>query len=165
MYKNKDGKVIASLTEVKNKTGDIFAIVDEFGEISLTSYNKVRYKIIKVDIENIVDINKDGPIPQIATAPKKNSKTVELEVRDDEPIVAEEAEPVVVNELEAAEEAPEAEISETEESTVSELQSEIVQPEPEEAKLIDKTIDVQAWNREGNTERQFSLKAIRPLIS
>ncbi len=165
MYKNKDGKVIASLTEVKNKTGDIFAIVDEFGEISLTSYNKVRYKIIKVDIENIVDINKDGPIPQIATAPKKSSKTVELEVRDDEPIVAEEAEPAVVNELEAAEEAPETEISETEESTVRELQSEIVQPEPEEAKLIDKTIDVQAWNREGNAERQFSLKAIRPLIS
>ena len=56
MQKKKDGTVIASLTEVKNKTGDIFALADEFGEVILTSYNKPRYKIIKLDISNVLDL-------------------------------------------------------------------------------------------------------------
>lgn len=55
MHKNKDGKVVASLTEVKNKTGDIFALVDEFGEVMLTSYNKPRYKILKIGVSDILD--------------------------------------------------------------------------------------------------------------
>jgi hypothetical protein len=55
MHKNKDGKVIASLTEVKNKTGDIFALVDEFGEVVLTSYNKPRYKILKIGVSDILE--------------------------------------------------------------------------------------------------------------
>lgn len=60
MHKGKDGKVTASLTEVKNKTGDIFALVDEFGEITLTSYNKPRYKIIKIGLESTLSL-KDKP--------------------------------------------------------------------------------------------------------
>lgn len=57
MKKRKDGKIVASLTEVKNKTGDIFALVDEFGEVLLTSYNKPKYRIIKVDITEVLNLN------------------------------------------------------------------------------------------------------------
>jgi hypothetical protein len=55
MRKDKNGKVTASLTEVKNKTGDIFDLVDEFGEVILTSYNKPRYKITKIGIAEILE--------------------------------------------------------------------------------------------------------------
>jgi hypothetical protein len=55
MRKDKNGKVTASLTEVKNKTGDIFDLVDEFGEVVLTSYNKPRYKITKIGIAEILE--------------------------------------------------------------------------------------------------------------
>lgn len=56
MHKTKDGKVIASLTEVKNKTGDIFALVDEYGEVTLTSYNKPRYRITKIEFGSILEV-------------------------------------------------------------------------------------------------------------
>jgi len=59
MHKRKDGKVVASLTEVKNKTGDIFSLVDEFGEILLTSYNKPKYKISKVDISETLSLKEE----------------------------------------------------------------------------------------------------------
>jgi len=157
MYKNKDGKVIASLTEVKNKTGDIFAIVDEFGEIALTSYNKVRYKIIKVDIENSVEINDDGPEVKVATTEKKRLPTPKLEEREEKV------------------EEPEEEIEEEVIAPVAEVKPEIEEPkveaevetpkQPEEVKLFPKTIEIHEWNRDGKEERQFSLNAIRPLIS
>lgn len=149
MYKNKDGKVIASLTEVKNKTGDIFAIVDEFGEISLTSYNKVRYKILKVDIENSVEINNDGPEAKVATTEKKRGYTPKLETKEE------------------IEEIPEEEsIEEINEPAEVEAQVEEAEPEKEEeTKLFEKTIEIDSWNRDGKLERQFSLNAVRPLIS
>lgn len=156
MYKNKDGKVIASLTEVKNKTGDIFAIVDEFGEISLTSYNKIRYKIVKVEIENIVDINEDGPEARIATSEKKRNSTPKLEVKD---------EPAPKAELEVIEDTIE-EIKEAELETKPAIEEVPIQEEiVEDNKLFNRTIAIETWDREGKTERQFSLNAIRPLIS
>lgn len=72
MHKNKEGKVTASLTEVKNRTGDIFALVDEFGEVYLTSYNKVRYKITKTDIANFIELSEGT-----SKAEKKESAKVE----------------------------------------------------------------------------------------
>src|SRR6185369_11475990 len=72
MHKNKDGKVTASLTEVKNRTGDIFALVDEFGEVYLTSYNKVRYKISKTDISNFIELEEGS-----SKAEKKETARVE----------------------------------------------------------------------------------------
>ncbi len=60
MYKTKEGKVCASLTEVKNRTGDIFDMVDEFGEVILTSYNKERYKITKIDLSSTLEIKSES---------------------------------------------------------------------------------------------------------
>ncbi|BCX13700.1 MAG: hypothetical protein KatS3mg085_232 [Candidatus Dojkabacteria bacterium] len=60
MKKNKKGQIVASLTEVKNKTGDIFAIVDQYGEIILTSYNKPRYIIQKIDLEKNLELEEES---------------------------------------------------------------------------------------------------------
>lgn len=75
MHKNKDGKVTASLTEVKNRTGDIFALVDEFGEVYLTSYNKVRYKISKTDISNFIELS-EGNTKAVKKEAKVEKKVV-----------------------------------------------------------------------------------------
>lgn len=74
MHKGKDGKVTASLTEVKNKTGDIFDLVDEYGEVTLTSYNKARYKITKIDISEILE--KKTVKKPAKKAPKAKAKKV-----------------------------------------------------------------------------------------
>lgn len=73
MKKNKNGDVIASSTELKNKTGDILALVDEFGEVVLTAYNKPRYKIVKIDVSNFIDLIDAKPTKTLS---KKNSDTV-----------------------------------------------------------------------------------------
>ena len=73
MKKKKDGTVVASLTEVKNKTGDIFALADEFGEVLLTSYNKPRYKIVKLDISTMLDEAEEAPV---AVKPKAQAQPV-----------------------------------------------------------------------------------------
>lgn len=73
MHKRKDGKIIASLTEVKNKTGDIFALVDEFGEVTLTSYNKPKYRISKVDILETLKIEEEKEEKE-KPQPKADSK-------------------------------------------------------------------------------------------
>jgi len=73
MKKDKTGKIIASLTEVKNKTGDIFALVDQFGVVYLTSYNKIRYRIEKIGVENLIPLDSDMKDEQeISSHSKKN---------------------------------------------------------------------------------------------
>lgn len=71
MRKRKDGKIVASLTEVKNKTGDIFSLVDEFGEVLLTSYNKPKYKIVKVSISESINLDDhEEDTAEVAEQPK-----------------------------------------------------------------------------------------------
>ena len=93
MHKNKDGKVTASLTEVKNRTGDIFALVDEFGEVYLTSYNKLRYKITKTDIANFIELG-DSP----TKTEKKVAKKPEVKVVEEKKVEAKKEEPKEVKE-------------------------------------------------------------------
>ncbi|MFS8130936.1 MAG: hypothetical protein ACMG57_03070 [Candidatus Dojkabacteria bacterium] len=101
MHKNKDGKVTASLTEVKNRTGDIFALVDEFGEVYLTSYNKVRYKITKTDIASFIELSegvskaerKESVKPEKKAAPRRPSPALKQEVVE-EPVAKVEPEEV-----------------------------------------------------------------------
>lgn len=71
MHKDKSGKVFASLTEVKNKTGDIFALVDEFGEVYITSYNKTRYKISKMDISNFLSLERNSREREVVSEPEE----------------------------------------------------------------------------------------------
>ena len=74
MRKKKDGTIIASLTEVKNKTGDIFSLVDEYGEIVLTSYNKPKYKISKISVGSMLEVEQPAKRKQVQKV-AKNTKT------------------------------------------------------------------------------------------
>ncbi len=121
MKKTKDGKVIASLTEVKNKTGDIFALADEYGEVLLTSYNKPRYKLVKLNVSSL------------------------LQEEDDEP--------KYVQERASVKAKPEPKVED-------ELHTE----SPADQKLIDKVFVINPWNRESEVEKQFVIKATKPLI-
>ncbi len=78
MHKDKQGNVLASLTEVKNKTGDIFALVDEFGEVFITSYNKTRYRISKMDISGMLS-EKTEKAPKVKVKVAKEEKKEKAE--------------------------------------------------------------------------------------
>lgn len=58
MHKKK-GKIYATLTEVKNQIGDVFAAVDEHGAVTITSYNKEKYIISKVQPPQMPEIIED----------------------------------------------------------------------------------------------------------
>lgn len=140
MHKTKEGKVTASLTEVKNKTGDIFALVDQYGEVTLTSYNKPRYKIMKIDLDEIIEIESFEQFQQ----PKKSvfSKVKEAVIKPSQTEVPTYSAPVV--------EAPQI----------------VEAPKPEG--LISDAVIVQlskmkAWEREGKDERNFVKKSLVPL--
>jgi hypothetical protein len=139
----KDGKVYASLTEVKNKTGDIFAIVDEYGEIFLTSYNKIRYKISKEDIHGVLNIEErkeKAPSEKKIKAPKaKKAEEPQAEKPAskednsifDKPVIKEPA----ITKIDVA------------------------------AELINKTIAVVPWDRNNMFEKNFTEESMKPLIS
>lgn len=145
MYKTDNGSVIASLTEVKNKTGDIFAIVDQLGEISLSSYNKIKYKIIKVDIDELIDFEdkkEKSPRPLKENhSTKKPIKAVEMETKK-------------------VEVAKEDDVWDWEDKS-----EEPVVEEKEESKLFDRTIKIDIWDRNDSIEKNFTDKATKPLIS
>jgi uncharacterized protein YqfA (UPF0365 family) len=135
MHKAEDGKVIASLTEVKNKTGDIFALVDKFGEVSLTSYNKIRYKIVKVDFADEILNNLEVEEPKVkksvqqAQDDKKAEKTVAP--RKEEKVEVKESKPVI-------------------KETVAEEAS---------------TMQIKVWNKNSKNEVAYSKKIKMPLIN
>ncbi len=148
MYKTKNNKVIASLTELKNKTGDILALADEFGEVTLTSYNRPRYKVIRIEMEEVVDLDSE--------APKKKVKVA--------------VQPKVKEELEAEIPAEEIKKSEVEVAVPAKVEVAVAtQPEekPEEpADVIeDELSKMQPWDRHNEKEKEFIRKALMPLIT
>ena len=164
MHKSKDGKVTASLTEVKNKTGDIFALVDEFGEVILTSYNKPRYKIIKMDLSGMLD-----------GAPSKEKK-IASKVKEQPKIEAttapEVTQPITITPTELQEETKQADAkTDFSDSTLEEMENALstkadAQVAPvAEAKLFNKTIDITLWDRNSAPEKAVITKALKPLIS
>jgi hypothetical protein len=155
MHKNKDGTVVASLTEVKNRTGDIFALVDEFGEVFLTSYNKIRYRISKTDLSNVIELKEKAPAAKKTVAkkgkPAPKAKTVA-------PVETIKVEDVVVEEP-IAEVAPVVEAA-----TVQAVETVEEQPQAEDdfASRIAKYV---SWDRNSKTERNFVDKSQKPLVS
>jgi hypothetical protein len=139
MHKDKSGKVMASLTEVKNKTGDIFALVDEFGEVFITSYNKTRYVIKKMDITNI--LGEERTPSKTSTSKAKPAK-------------------VTPKRMEVIEE-PEQEVKE------KVAVSQPVEAKEENGVGLAKvsSIDVDKFNRYSNKEKSFISKATMPLVS
>lgn len=153
MHKDKNGNIIASLTEVKNKTGDIFSLADEFGEVILTSYNKPRYKLSKIDISEILDLQSESPSTKKSKSKKKaaNKKIVskaEAEIEEPKADLVEEMpviEPEIVetpNVAEVYEENETDEVSEEESDTIPQLDE---------------------WNPESEVEMAFIEEIKQPL--
>lgn len=109
----KDNKAYATLTDVKNKTGDVFALADEYGEVTITSYNKSKYAIARLAIANI------ETEPSDLVAEPEVTSTLPAAAEPELIVEAVESVPEPVPELPAAEPIPEIEpVAET-------------QPEPE----------------------------------
>ncbi|MCA9386498.1 hypothetical protein KC669_00520 [Candidatus Dojkabacteria bacterium] len=136
MHKRKDGKIIASLTEVKNKTGDIFALVDEFGEVTLTSYNKPKYRITKVDI----------------------METLKIDEKDDEK-PEEEKKSVIKKVAETFKPAKEEKVEEPEVVSPEPME----QPESTEETKTESDIDLKVWDRNSKDEKDFTKNLLRPI--
>lgn len=77
----KKNSVTATLTDVKNKTGDVFSLADKHGSVVITSYNKPKYIISKyqapaLEEEKVTEkepqkpARKEGPVAVPAAAPK-----------------------------------------------------------------------------------------------
>lgn len=139
MKKNKDGKVIASLTEVKNKTGDIFAVVDEYGEIILTSYNKPRYKVIKIDLEESLQFN---DTKEKTASTKKKIQKNNIQPQPTAPNIPS------TNQIESIKTQPKAQ--ETNKAKDAEENDNIIS-------------NLEPWNSENTTEITFIQEIIRPI--
>lgn len=69
-------KPTATLTDVKNKTGDVFALAEKNGSVMITSYNKPKYVICKYSVfeelqnRTIEDSPKVGEINVEITTPE-----------------------------------------------------------------------------------------------
>lgn len=76
----KNGKVYATLTDVKNLIGDVFAAVDEYGEVAITSYNKTKYLIVKAPSADINEIVEEIAPKQKKSGAEKKIPAENLEV-------------------------------------------------------------------------------------
>lgn len=155
MYKSKEGKVFATLTEVKNKTGDIFAIVDEFGEITLTSYGKSRYRIVKVALEEVMNINEDTSSPR-----KKNDVSTEIETKR---VTKKEGVRNVSDKHSGAASTEEESLSEKDMALSENLATE--NPAPKVVESTEEQINIIPWNRNNADEKNFVIEIISPLIT
>lgn len=164
----KDRKVFATLTDVKNSTGDVFALADEFGEVLITSYNKPRYKISKIGIAEVVDLT---PAKKAAKKQKKTEKRVshksvinEDELNKFEKAIAED----LKKEADTANSTlPEVKVDTTE-NKIQEEQSEKPEPKQNNNEVTesgqDELFNISAWDRDNQTEKAFVVNAKQPLI-
>jgi hypothetical protein len=97
-----DDKAYATLTDVKNKTGDVFALADEYSEVTITSYNKSKYLIKRIS---------QKPVPGAATTTSSEEIPSELEPAETE-ISSEVANPEILEAvtIETLEMIPAAEV-------------------------------------------------------
>jgi len=158
MHKRKDGKIIASLTEVKNKTGDIFALVDEFGEVLLTSYNKDKYRIVKIGVGELLQEKKEKV--------KEEPKVEKVTMVEEEIVVAPTTTIETVEEKEP--EMPKAEVTPEPKVEVSEPVVETPAVEEEQnslisAQLVTSLSTMTSWNRNSQKEMDFIANAKRAL--
>jgi len=155
MKKTKDGIIIASLTEVKNRTGDIFSLVDEYGEITLTSHSRPKYKIIKISLNEYINLeyesNQDIEIfnkQKSGSVPEAQSKFEMQNVQDAE---------------------PEWQSRETKNNLFMNspfLKTQLIERDNLKTQSVTQStkMDINRWNRNNSSEKKFVQLAIRPLI-
>lgn len=92
----KSNKASATLTDVKNKTGDVFGLADKHGSVLITSYNKPKYVISKYQ-------------PDTTESPAKGVEEVPAVAQEDK------LAPITQPEVEKKKQVPSQEISPTKE--------------------------------------------------
>ena len=150
MHKTKDGKVMASLTEVKNQTGNIFTAADRYGEVYITSYNKVRYRIIKEESDELDiaprtkrKVRKMEETPEEVTTPVANVEFTPEPIKE---VVVDELEEVVTPTVPTpAYQEPEVAPQETSESTGTDTL-------------------IAEWDRNSSLEKNFVRQATKTLL-
>ncbi len=159
MKKTKDGKVLASLTEVKNKTGDIFSLVDEFGEVILTSYNKQKYVITKIDVSERITLETSSSDEKVKSTPKPEIKTSESKkvIAESTPVVATPTEIPGTKNLMVA---PVNEDISTETETVT---VETTQEDTPGEEMNSNVEELKPWNRNNKKEKSFAKDIKKPL--
>ena len=153
MKKTKDGKIVASLTEVKNRTGDIFSLVDEYGEITLTSHSRPKYKIIKISLNEY--INLEYETEDMIFTEGNNDRVSKLQEVQNK------------NNTETGDQYREIGQKSNSHMNSPLLKTQLVEKDDlnENHSISPKIrIDVSIWNRNSPSERKFSQLAIRPLI-
>lgn len=64
----------ATLTDVKNKTGDVFALADKYGSVIITSYNKPKYVLSLYNEKNPQEVANLPEVKIESVADKKHSE-------------------------------------------------------------------------------------------
>lgn len=150
MHKKK-GKIYATLTEVKNQIGDVFAAVDEHGAVTITSYNKEKYIISKVQPPQMPEIIED-------VTHSKSTVSKQKPLRAEPPVIEE----TIVPELY---EAPAPIMATTYASERSETAPMILETEPEPQLIIDifeifrGISDAEVFTRNSDRELNWAQKA------
>lgn len=86
----------ATMTDVKNKIGDVFDLADKHGKVLITSYNRPRYVIVKLGEDtSLTEIA--TPIPVVAPAtPKEVAPQSEPNPQPEPFVVKPEATPIPI---------------------------------------------------------------------
>jgi len=156
MKKTKDGRIIASLTEVKNRTGDIFALVDEYGEITLTSHSRPKYKIIKMSLNEYINLEYEDARDLDLFITKNNDSVgsvqdVQSETQNSQNVELDHQAIDMRNSLKIN-------------SPFLKTQLKVDRNNLETHSIMQNIkIDTSIWNRNNQSERKFIQLAIRPL--
>lgn len=159
-------KPAATLTDVKNKTGDVFALADKNGAVMITSYNKPKYVICKYTVFEELQAAKSQPAKTVVQAPVEKKPEATKEVVK-EKIVTPVAVPVVAPVAPAVVESivdkvtaklgfgqkPEA----PKEAAKKEVKVEAIKPVAKGNK------NLEFWNRRSNLEQNW-VKQVKSLL-
>lgn len=168
------GKAYATLTDVKNLIGDVFAMVDKRGQVIITSYNKPKYIIKTYTPEQEAEddknsANKSEPKDEIEPQPAEVVvQTPEVKVEIEEPTAVPVSGPSPVEREDTnyeSEDNPFAQDSTPVQQLASRLEENGVynEPQPTEERVLANISDEELWDRSSAKEQKWVQKA-RDLI-
>lgn len=178
----------ATLTDLKNKIGEVLAVADQHGSVQITSYGRVKYEIRRVFGEEgatslrqaIKKKKTTKPVEISADLPVEETQIVAPQAEAVKPVVAEpspEPAPTTLSAMEALaagifgkreEKDPEPE---PETTPVAPVETPVAAPEP--APVAPKNLwtptallpEMQSWNRNSNKEQAWAERARKLVLN
>lgn len=145
-------KPTATLTDVKNKTGDVFALAEKNGSVVITSYNKPKYVISKYSV--FEELQASAPVEMPHSDTTTSSETISELAKVAVP------EPALDMPIESV--GPELGIKPVVEEKKEELkQVKEEKPAKPTAKVVNK--DLEWWDRHSNLEQNW-VKSVKSLL-